>query len=84
MNNNGNGQNKIFKIPKDPREKAVWLRHWISSLFKVYLSVTDHAAKAMPNMKFDQMQKEAKAVKAELQALITPAKWEKEDESGQT
>lgn len=82
MSNDGNGSGKTFKMPTDPREKAVWLRHWILSLFKVYLSITDHAAAAMPQMKFDQMQKEAEAVKAELMHLIKPEKWESEDESG--
>lgn len=81
MDKNGNGQDKIFEKPKDPRERAVWLRHWISSLFKVYLSITDHAAAAMPYMTFDEMEKEAEAVKAELLGLITPEKWEKENES---
>lgn len=85
MSNNGKkGSVPIFKAPEDPREKAVWLRHWILSLFKVYLSITDHAAAAMPQMKFDQMQKEAEAVKAELMNLIKPEKWEREHEPGES
>ncbi len=82
MNNNGNGSGKTFKMPTDPREKAVWLRHWISSLFKVYLSVTDHVAAARPEMSFKEMEKEADAVKIELMHLIKPEKWENEDEPG--
>ena len=82
MNNDKKGTVPIFKMPEDPRERAVWLRRWIQSLFKVYLSITDHAAAAMPHMKFEQMEKEAKAVKQELMNLIKPEKWEKEDEPG--
>ena len=82
MNNDGNGSGKVFKMPTDPREKAVWLRRWIQSLFKVYLSVTDHVAAARPEMKFDQMEKEADAAKIELMNLIKPEKWENEDEPG--
>ena len=82
MNNNGNGSGKTFKMPEDPREKAVWLHRWIQSLFKVYLSVTDHVAAARPNMTFKEMEKEAEAAKRELMHLIKPEKWESEDESG--
>lgn len=82
MSNDGNGSGKAFKMPADPREKAVWLRRWILSLFKVYLSVTDHVAAAMPDMKFKEMEKEADAAKIELMNLIKPEKWESEDEPG--
>lgn len=82
MSNNGNGSDKTFKMPTDPREKAVWLQRWISSLFKVYLSVTDHVAAARPEMSFKEMEKEADAVKRELMHLIKPEQWEANDESG--
>ena len=82
MSNNGNGSGKVFKMPTDPREKAVWLQRWISSLFKVYLSVTDHVAAARPEMSFKEMEKEADAVKRELMHLIKPEPWEANDESG--
>ena len=82
MSNNGNGSTKTFKMPEDPREKAVWLRRWIQSLFRVYLSVTDQVAVARPEMKFKEMEKEANAAKTELMHLITPEKWEKDDEPG--
>lgn len=78
MNNDGNGSStKTFKIPTDPKEKSVWMRRWVISLFKVYLSVTDHVAAAKPDMKFDEMEKEADAVKIEIMDLISPEKLEK-------
>jgi hypothetical protein len=82
MNNDGNGSGKIFKMPEDPRERAVWLRGWIQSLFKVYLSIIDQVNVAMPGKNIKQIEKEADAAKIELMHLIKPESWEKEDEPG--
>lgn len=84
MNNDKKGPVPIFKMPEDPREKAVWLRRWIESLFNVYGSVTIQAAKAMPDRNFDKMETETTAVKAEFLKLINPEKWERENESGKS
>ena len=82
MNNDKKGPVPIFEIPGDSRQKAVWLRRWIESLFNVYGSITIQAAKAMPDRNFNKMETEATAVKAELLKLINPEKWESENESG--
>lgn len=81
-NNDKKGTVPIFNPPEDPREKAVWLRRWITSLFKVYFSIMDQAAAAMPEKNVKQVEPEIDAAKTELMNLITPEKWEKEDESG--
>lgn len=81
MNNDKKGTVPIFNPPEDPREKAVWLRRWIDSLFTVHGSATDQAAKAMPKFNFDKVYAELAAVKTELMNLINPEKWEKEDGS---
>ena len=73
-----------FKMPTDPREKAVWLRRWVTSLFKVYYSIMDQAAAAMPEKNIKQVEPEIDAAKIELMHLITPEKWEREDESGKS
>jgi len=81
MNNDKKGTVPIFEIPKDLRERAVWLRRWTETMFNVYGSVIVQAAKAMPNKSFDQIEMEIAAAKMELMNLINPEKWEGEDES---
>lgn len=83
--NNGKKEDYIpFKAPKDPRERAVWLRRWIQTVFKVYGSVMDQAAVAMPEKKIEKIVFEVDAAKIEVLNLINPEQWEKEDESGQS
>lgn len=82
MNNDKKGPGPIFKAPEDPREKAVWLRGWVQSLFKVYLSVIDQVNVAMPEKNIKQIEKEVDAAKIELMHLIKPEIWEREDGSG--
>ncbi len=82
MSNDGNGSGKVFKMPTDPREKAVWLRRWVMSLFKIYYSIMDQTAAAMPEINIKQVEPEIDAVKIELMNLIKPEIWEREDEPG--
>lgn len=81
MNNGKKGPVPIFKPPEDPRERAVWLRRWVQTLFKVYYSVIDQAAAAMPYKNIKQIEPEIDVAKIELMHLITPEKWEKDNGS---
>lgn len=81
MNNNGKSPCLTFKMPEDPRERAVWLRRWVQTLFKVYYSVIDQVAVAMPNKNIKQIEPEIDAAKIELMHLIKPELWERGDGS---
>lgn len=84
MSNDKNPPARNFYIPKDPRQRAVWLRRWIESIFKVYESIIKQIIEDMSDLSFDQVKIESEAVKNVILDLITPEKWEREDEPGKS